>query len=80
MSVANAVGVMQVIPSSGTWASQLAGRSLHLRDTKDNITAGVVIIRALQSSATSREQAIAGYYQGIYSVKTKGMYSDVTST
>ena len=76
VSVANAVGVMQVIPSSGTWASQLAGRSLHLRDTKDNITAGVVIIRALQSSATSREQAIAGYYQGLYSVKTKGMYSD----
>jgi LysM repeat protein len=76
VSVANAVGTMQVIPASGSWASQLAGRRLDLLDTRDNITAGVLILRALQSTATSREEAIAGYYQGLRSVRTQGMYPD----
>jgi LysM repeat protein len=76
VSVANAVGTMQVIPMSGDWASQLAGRRLDLLDTRDNITAGVVILRALQSAASSREEAIAAYYQGLQSVRTQGMYAD----
>jgi LysM repeat protein len=76
VSVANAVGTMQVIPASGTWASQLAGRRLDLLDTRDNVTAGVLILRALQSTATSREEAVAGYYQGLRSIRTQGMYPD----
>ncbi|HET8595326.1 MAG TPA: LysM peptidoglycan-binding domain-containing protein [Intrasporangium sp.] len=76
VSVANAVGTMQVIPSSGQWASELAGRRLDLLDTEDNVTAGVVIIKALLRGADDREQAIAGYYQGLYSVQTKGLYED----
>jgi LysM repeat protein len=76
VSVANAIGTMQVIPSSGEWASQLAGRRLDLLDTRDNITAGVVIIRALTRSAGSLDQAIAGYYQGLASVQRNGMYPD----
>ena len=76
VSYTNAVGVMQIMPVSQTWASQLAGRSLDRFDTADNIASGVLIIRALQASADSREQAIAGYYQGLYSVRTKGLYED----
>jgi len=76
VSVANAIGVMQVIPSSGVWASQLSGRRLNLLDTDDNITAGIVIIRSLLRSADSQEQAIAGYYQGLGSVRRNGMYAD----
>jgi LysM repeat protein len=76
VSVANAVGTMQVIPSSGQWASELAGRQLDLLDTEDNITAGVVIIKALLRGADDREQAIAGYYQGLHSVQTNGLYED----
>lgn len=76
VSVANAIGTMQVIPMSGTWASQLAGRRLDLYDAQDNITAGVLILRALQAGADSREQAIAGYYQGLRSVRERGMYPD----
>jgi LysM repeat protein len=76
VSVANAVGTMQVIPSSGQWASELAGRKLDLLDTEDNVTAGVVIIKALLRGADDREQAIAGYYQGLHSVQTKGLYED----
>lgn len=79
VSVANAIGTMQVIPMSGEWASDLAGRKLDLLDVEDNITAGVVIIKALLHSAEDREQAIAGYYQGLHSVKTKGMYKDTKS-
>jgi LysM repeat protein len=79
VSVANAIGTMQVIPMSGEWASDLAGRKLDLLDTEDNITAGVVIIKALLRSAEDREQAIAGYYQGLHSVKTNGMYKDTKS-
>ena len=76
VSVANAVGTMQLIPSSGQWASELAGRKLDLLDTEDNVTAGVVIIKALLRAADDRDQAIAGYYQGLYSVQTKGLYED----
>ena len=76
VSVANAIGVMQVIPSSGQWASEMAGSSLDLLKTQDNITAGVVILRALTRSAKNLDQAIAGYYQGLYSVQHNGMYAD----
>lgn len=76
VSYTNAVGVMQLMPVAETWASQLAGRELDRYDVKDNVTGGVLILRSLQAMADSREQAIAGYYQGIYSVRTKGMYED----
>jgi soluble lytic murein transglycosylase-like protein len=76
VSVANAIGAMQVIPSSGEWASQMVGRRLNLLRTQDNITAGVVILRSLTRSAKNLDQAIAGYYQGLYSVQHNGMYAD----
>ena len=76
VSVANAIGTMQVIPSSGVWASELAGRRLNLLNTQDNITAGMVILRSLTRSARSQEEAIAGYYQGLGSVQKNGMYPD----
>ncbi|MBM6402462.1 LysM peptidoglycan-binding domain-containing protein [Phycicoccus sonneratiae] len=76
VSPANAVGVMQVIPSGGDWASSLVGRRLDLLDARDNITAGVVMLRALGRSAKNTEQAVGGYYQGLASVQKHGMYSD----
>jgi len=76
VSVANAIGVMQVIPSSGRWASDLVGRPLDLLSTRDNVTAGVVILKALQRSARTSDHAIAGYYQGLGSVQRRGMFSD----
>ena len=76
VSPANAVGVMQVIPASGRWASDLVGRRLDLLDVEDNVTAGVVILKSLLRSADSREQAIAGYYQGLRSVRQHGVFAD----
>ncbi|WP_223948619.1 lytic transglycosylase domain-containing protein [Arthrobacter sp. NtRootA1] len=76
VSPANAIGTMQVIPSSGQWASDLVGRKLNLLDPYDNATAGVAIIRALIATSKDLDNAIAGYYQGQYSVSKYGMYDD----
>ena len=76
VSVANAVGTMQVIPSSGQWSSQMAGRDLDLLEPEDNVTAGVLLLKALTQQATSTSDAIAGYYQGLSSVEDNGMYDD----
>jgi LysM repeat protein len=75
-SSAHARGVMQVIPDAGDWASSMIGRKLDLRRTDDNVTAGVVILRALTRMADSRDEAIASYYQGFGSVRSRGWYED----
>ncbi|GAB2683171.1 LysM peptidoglycan-binding domain-containing protein [Thalassiella azotivora] len=76
VSPANAVGAMQVIPSSGTWASQMAGRRLDLLDPHDNALAGVLILRANLRAADDEAQGIAAYYQGLAGVRKNGMYPD----
>ena len=76
VSPANAIGVMQVIPSSGEWASQLVGRTLNLLDPNDNVVAGVAILRSLVKSSPDLPTAIAGYYQGAASVRSNGMFAD----
>lgn len=76
VSPANAIGTMQVIPSSGDWASDLVGRKLNLLDPYDNATAGVAIIRQLVRTSKNPDDAIAGYYQGQYSVSKNGMFDD----
>lgn len=76
VSVANAVGTMQVIPSAGEWTSQLAGRELDLLDHEDNITSGVLLLKVLTQQASTTSDAIAGYYQGLASVEANGMYDD----
>ncbi|CAN7309503.1 LysM repeat protein [Arthrobacter sp. PvP023] len=76
VSPANAIGTMQVIPTSGEWASDLVGRKLNLLDPYDNATAGVAIIRQLIRTSKDLDNAIAGYYQGQYSVSKNGMFDD----
>ena len=76
VSPANAVGAMQVIPSSGRWAGQLVGRELDLLDPADNAVAGVAILRALLKATDDEATAVAGYYQGLASVRRNGLYDD----
>ncbi len=76
VSPANAIGAMQVIPSSGEWASDMVGRDLDLLDPHDNAVAGVAILRWLTRNAADLPSAIAGYYQGLASVRSNGMYAD----
>ena len=75
VSVANAIGAMQVIPSTGEWISSVVGRRLDLLKPRDNVMAGVVLLRILTRSASQRA-AVAGYYQGLRSVRERGMFPD----
>lgn len=75
VSPANAIGCMQVIPTSGEWASGMVGRDLNLLDAHDNVEAGVAILRHLLER-NDLETAIASYYQGERSVRTRGMNDD----
>jgi N-acetylmuramoyl-L-alanine amidase len=75
VSPANAIGTMQVIPSTGRFASRIVGRDLDLLNARDNVTAGVVLLSRL-TGAAELNIAVAGYYQGLGGVKKNGMYSD----
>ena len=75
VSSAGAVGAMQVMPSTGRWMSDVVGRTLHLRDLQDNVTAGVILLGILEDRASARV-AVAGYYQGLAGVRRHGMYQD----
>jgi len=76
VSPANAVGAMQVVPSSGHWTSEMAGRQLDLLDPQDNATAGVLLLRAHGRTGADQSTVIAAYYQGMSSVRKHGMYAD----
>lgn len=76
VSPANAIGTMQVIPSSGEWASEMVGRQLNLLHPEDNVVAGVAILRSLVRTSPDLPTAIASYYQGASSVQRNGMYAD----
>lgn len=76
VSPANAVGAMQVIPTSAEWASDLVGRDLDLLDPRDNAVAGVAILRSLTATAGDADTAIGGYYQGLRSVREDGPFAD----
>lgn len=77
VSPANAIGTMQVIPSSGDWAGQLLGRKINLLDARDNVDAGVAILRQLQRTFPDNfDHAIGAYYQGAGSVQKYGLAAD----
>jgi len=78
VSSANARGVMQVMP--GTWTyvqDNLADRALDPNSATDNVHAGVLYFkRLLNDTGGDETSAIAGYYQGLSSVQSRGMYDD----
>ena len=78
VSGVDAIGVMQVLPSTGRVLSQQAGRSLDLLRTEDNITAGVLLLRQLLRSEGNEHDALAGYYQGLGSLAAKGELPQTT--
>jgi soluble lytic murein transglycosylase-like protein len=75
VSPVGAIGAMQVMPYTGAWLSEaVVHRKLNLFKASDNITAGVALLSVLTHSAKSVQQAVAGYYQGLQSVRDHGMY------
>lgn len=79
VSAADAVGVMQVLPSTAAWvARDVVGRHLDPLKPEDNVVIGVALLRGLLKAAPV-DQAVAGYYQGLGSVRANGMYPDTQS-
>jgi N-acetylmuramoyl-L-alanine amidase len=78
VSSAGAIGIMQVMPDTGRFVSrELVGRDLDLRDPHDNVVAGVAFLQHLwELTEGDVELTLAGYYQGLRSVREQGMYQD----
>jgi LysM repeat protein len=75
VSPVGAIGAMQVMPYTGAYLSaDVVHRQLDLLDANDNITAGVALLSVLTHEAKSERLAVAGYYQGLQSVRDHGMY------
>jgi N-acetylmuramoyl-L-alanine amidase len=77
VSSAGARGVMQLMPDTARWAGDdLLGRSIDARDAADNIEAGVAFLAWLDRRAGGTQRMIAAYYQGLASVRRRGLYDD----
>ena len=76
VSSADAVGAMQVLPSTARWMEHYAGRPLRLRNLGDNATAGVLLLRVLATHTERRRHKIAAYYQGLGAVQRHGLYEE----
>ncbi|HEU5034729.1 MAG TPA: LysM peptidoglycan-binding domain-containing protein [Mycobacteriales bacterium] len=78
VSRVGAIGAMQVMPATGRWLSTyVVHRPLDLYAARDNVTAGVALLSVLlrETNGNLRLTA-AGYYQGLSSVRSRGMYDD----
>ena len=73
LSSAGAVGVMQVMPATGRGLEQYLHRRLNLRNLYDKVNAGVLLLHELDATSGTR-YTVAGYYQGLGSVRSRGMY------
>jgi LysM repeat protein len=75
VSVANARGIMQVIPSTWSYVqNELGAGRLDPSSPADNVRAGSVLLsHLLRNTGGNQETAIAAYYQGLGSVRRIGM-------
>lgn len=76
VSSAGAIGIMQVMPGTGDFIGRrLLGRTVDLNDPRDNVIAGVTFLQYLwELTDGDAERTLAGYYQGLRSVRENGMY------
>jgi LysM repeat protein len=76
VSGVDAIGAMQVMRYTGSYlGTDVVHRNLDLFRARDNVTAGVALLSVLTNEARSTRQAVAGYYQGLQSVRDHGMYA-----
>jgi LysM repeat protein len=74
VSVANARGIMQVIPSSWDYVqNNLGAGRLDPASPTDNVRAGSILLAHLLRSTGDPATAVAAYYQGLGSVRRIGM-------
>lgn len=78
ISSVGAIGAMQVMPATGRWVSTyVVRRPLNIYRAQDNVTAGVAMLAVLlRETNGDMRLAAAGYYQGLTSVRQRGMYDD----
>ena len=78
VSSANARGVMQILPGTWSWInSNLTPTPLNSRSAQDNVHAGVLYLgQLLRDTGGNIPQAVASYYQGLGSVRERGMLPD----
>jgi LysM repeat protein len=80
VSGVDAIGAMQVMRYTGSYLSaDVVHRNLNLFNAQDNITAGVSLLSVLTHEAHTTRRAVAGYYQGLQSVRDHGMYASTKS-
>ncbi len=78
VSPANARGVMQVMPGTWDWVNRnLAPMPLDPRSAVDNVRAGsLYLAQLLKETNGDARMAAAGYYQGLGSVRSRGLFDD----
>jgi soluble lytic murein transglycosylase-like protein len=72
-----AVGVMQIVPSTWAWIDSYLTPSdpLGTDSALENVRAGVLLLhQLLEITGDNQSLTIAGYFQGLSSVETVGMY------
>jgi soluble lytic murein transglycosylase-like protein len=77
VSGANARGVMQMTPGAWNYVQALYGRRLDPNSATDNVSAGVLYLKQLLAQTGGDENAaIAAYYQGLGSLRSRGEFAD----
>ena len=78
ISSAGARGVMQVMPGTWSWIdANLSSRRLDPGSAADNVHAGTLYLQhLLRETGGDADQAAAAYYQGLSSVRSRGLYDD----
>jgi N-acetylmuramoyl-L-alanine amidase len=77
VSSAGAVGVMQLMPGTARWLGRdVLGRGIDRHSVSDNIDGGVAFFAWLLRQTGDTRTAVAAYYQGLESVRTRGQYAD----
>lgn len=79
VSSAGAIGLMQILPTTGDWAAEdlIGGAHNWRHNATDNARVGAAVLSDLLSATGGNVRlSIAGYYQGLKSIRTIGIYED----
>ncbi|MCH7999552.1 MAG: transglycosylase SLT domain-containing protein, partial [Chloroflexi bacterium] len=78
VSSIGAMGVMQIVPSTGYWLeTEIFGYDLEIETSAyDNIKAGARYLRVLLDLTGDIDQAVAAYYQGYSALSLGVIYED----
>ena len=77
VSKVGAVGVMQIVPTTWVWIDRYLTPSdpLGTASAAENVRAGVLLLhQLLQVTGGNERLAVAGYFQGLASIRRFGMY------